>query len=342
MYDFSSYGGSASSENKRLTELYSRSCEEAFRLFSPDAEAEGNLNQLNRQMNQPVTVRSSLYRALELLVRYDNRCIFLAPVYTEYNRMFLCEDDGEAAVYDPQQDPETAAFVEQVMTYVSDPEHICLVLHGNDQVTLAVSDAYRSFAEEYGIESFLDLGWMKNAFVADYLAEMLEQEGFLHGYLASYDGFTRNLDDQGQSFALQIFDRQENTLYAPAELTYTGRQSIVFLRDYPMVALDRWRYYVYEDGQIRSVLLDPETGKQSASVSTLISLSEELSCSQLLLEMIPAFLDGENSEAVRNLTGEGFRSLWCKEGVVYYNDPAAEPKLMDSGIAAGYSVCFAG
>lgn len=342
MYDFSDYGGNASAQNKRLIDIYSRFCEEAFRIFSPDVEGEDNLFRLNTMPNQPVTVAPALYQALELLNRYDNRCIFLAPVYTEYNRVFLCETDGEAAIYDPEKDPETAAYVDAVMAFVSDPRHIRLELAGEDQVVLHISEDYLSFAEEYGIESFLDFGWMKNAFIADHLAEALEAEGFTRGYLSSYDGYTRNLDDQGQSFAIQIYDRQEDTLYVPAELTYQGRHSLVFLRDFPMDELDRWRYYVYEDGQITSVLLDPTTGKSAAAVSSLVSLSEDRSCAQLLMEMIPAFLAGEDSQPFAELLPQGIGSVWCHGGVVYYNSAAAEPKLMDTGAATGYRIQFAG
>lgn len=343
MYDFSSYGGNASVENKRLIEVYSRACEEAFQTFSPDVEGQGNLNWLNRHVNQRVTVSPTLYHALELLVQYNNRCIFLAPVYAEYNRVFLCETDGEAAIYDPRRSPETGEYVQMLMHYVSDPEHVRLELSADNQATLSVSDAYLSFAEEYGIESFLDFGWMQNAFIADYLARMLEQEGFQKGYLSSYDGFTRNLDPEGQPFSMQIFDRQENTLYVPAEITYTGRRSIVFLRDFPVNDLDRWHYYVYEDGQISSILLNPETGSGAVSVSSLLSLSEEMSCSQLLMEMIPVFLaEGEASGIADSLQSSNFQSIWCKDGKIFYNHASAEPKLLDVGVKNGYSVHFAG
>lgn len=334
MYDFTQYGGNASAVNKQLIDIYSRACEDAFKVFSPDIEADDNLHYLNSQVNQPVKVAPVLYSALERISEYENRCIFLAPVYREYNRMFLCETDGEAAIYDPQTDPETAAYVEELMTYVSDPEHIRLSFREDQQVMLEVSDAYQSFAAEYGIESYLDFSWMKNAFIADYLAEALEQNGFVSGYLSSYDGYTRNLVAEDQAFSIQIFDRQGNTIYAPAEVSYNGRQSIVFLRDFPMDELDRWRYYAYEDGRISSILLNPKTGKPAASVASLTALSKELSCSKLLLEMIPSFL----AEVADPFMAEDVATLWCKDGVVYYNNTEAQPKLLDTGISNGYTL----
>lgn len=342
MYDFSESGGNASAVNKKLTEIYSRACEDAFLMFSPDVEGEGNLYRLNSHVNEPVTAAPALYEALETLIRYDNRCIFLAPVYVEYNRVFLSESDGEAALYDPQKNPEIAAYVKELMNYVSDPEQIRLELQEGNQVKLMVSEEYQSFAEEYGIENFLDFGWMKNAFVADYLADALEGEGFVSGYLSSYDGFTRNLDNREQSFSLNVFDRQGNTLYLPAELPYTGRQSIVFLRDYPMAELDQWRYYAYQDGQISSVLLSPETGMPAASVTTLISLSEDMPCAQMLMEMMPVFLVEEfSADAVNALKETGMSSVWCENGAVCYNDASVMPTLLDTGVEAGYTVSFA-
>lgn len=337
MYDFTQYGGNASAVNKQLIDVYSQACEDAFKVFSPDIEADDNLHYLNSQVNQPVKVAPVLYSALERISEYENRCIFLAPVYREYNRMFLCETDGEAAIYDPQTDPETAAYVEELMTYVSDPEHIRLSFREDQQVMLVVSDAYQSFAAEYGIESYLDFAWMKNAFIADYLAEVLEQNGFVSGYLSSYDGYTRNLVAEDQAFSIQIFDRQGNTIYAPAEVSYKGRQSIVFLRDFPMDELDRWRYYAYEDGRISSILLNPETGRPAASVASLTALSKDLCCSQILLKMIPYFL----SEDAAPFLAEDVATVWCKDGVVYYNNTEVQPKLLDTGISNGYALQFA-
>lgn len=341
MYDFGKSGGNASLVNKKLTGVYSQACEEAFLIFSPDVAGEGNLHSLNKSVNQTVAVDPVLYQALELMNEYENRCMFLAPVYVEYDRVFLSGSDGEAALYDPQKDAQAGAYVRMLMEYVADPKHVSVVLSGGNQVTLQISEEYRAVAEEYSIETFVDFGWLKNAFIVDYLADTLEKEGFINGYLSSYDGFTRNLSPDGDDFALSIFDRQGDTIYLPAQLHYTGRQSIVFFRDFPMTGLDQWRFHVYEDGTISSVLLNPKTGLPGASVSTWISLSEEVPCARMLMEMLPVFLAEEFSvDGVNALTDQGLTSVWCRNAKVFTNADDLDLRLLDTGIEAGYEIQF--
>ena len=90
---------------------------------------------------------------------------------------------------------------------------------------------------------------MKNAFIADYLADTLEAEGFTSGYLSSYDGFTRNLDRRRNEYAFNLFDRQGSDVNLPAKMRYTAPLSIVFLRDYPMGEQDKWHYYAFRENR---------------------------------------------------------------------------------------------
>ena len=343
MYDFSDYGGSAVVANRELNQIYTEAVEKTYLLFSADVEDASvkNLHLVNRNYNKPVTVEPELYYALEQVQTAGNRSLYLAPAYVEYKRIFHCENEVEAAGFDPAFAEELRPYLQQIASFASNPEHIDLELLDNNQVCLKVSDAYLEFAVEQELETLLDFGWMKNAFIADYLAQVLTEAGYTSGYLSSYDGFTRNLDSRGNDYSVNFFHRAGTEILMPARIHYTGPQSIVFLRDFPMDELDRWRYYAYEDGRICSILLNPETGRPAASVSTLISLSEERSCSQLLLEMIPVFLSEEDAFMLGNaLKTEGISHVWCKDGVVYYNSATAEPKLLDTGVSTGYTVKF--
>ena len=183
MYDFSDYGGSAANVNRELNRIYGAATEKAFALFSPDVEdaTTANLFLVNRHVNETVTVDPVLYRAFEQIREAGNRCIYLAPAYVEYNRIFLCENEQEAAMYDPAFNEEQREYLLELSGFVSDPEHIDLELLPENVVRLNISQEYLAFAQEYGIETFLDFGWMKNAFIADYLAQVLTENGFTRG-----------------------------------------------------------------------------------------------------------------------------------------------------------------
>lgn len=341
MYDFSVDPGNASAINKTLTNLYSEIMEESYRIFSKDADIEGvhNVFYLNQHINEQVTVEPELYEAMALLKRYDNRCIFLAPVYAEYYRVMAAETDVEARMYDPARDIGAEDYVSQLMTYLTDPAMVDIALLGDNRVILQVGDAYREFARENEITEFLDFGWLRNAFVVDYAAETLLEKGFSHGYLASYDGFNRNLSEAGQPLDFNLFDRQGTEIYLPGKMTYGGRRSIVFLRDFPLSSLDRWNYYVYDDGSIASVMVAPDTGKNEAAVSNLVGYGFDIGCSEILMEMLPIYLDAAFApESLAVLAEKGIHSVWCGDGVINYNDPELTLTTLENQDGVNYTL----
>lgn len=339
MYDFSETGGNAAAVNKGLTATYSAAMEDAFRIFSKDAEVEEfrNLRDLNTHVNEDLVIHETLYNALEQIKAHGNRNIFLAPVYVEYNRVFNSESDGEALAYDPYVNTDVMEYITQVTDFVKDENHIRLELTSGNTARLVVSEEYLAFCEEMGIEEYLDLGWMRNAFVADFVASCLESQGYTKGYLASFDGFTRSFDvyDLEQN----LYDRQGSHIYAPGKMVYSGNRAMVFLRDYPLTDQDRWNYRVYEDGRIVSSMISPATGMNTGCLSNLVSYSDQVGCSEILLEMIPVCMAEEFSEAdAMRLKSEGIFSIWYQAGTVRYNDADLQLELVENEDGTLYKV----
>ena len=322
-YDFTDAGSAASDGYKKLTTLYSTACEDAYRIFSPDVQdgVFANVHDLNARPNEVVTVESALYRAFELLQQYENRNLYLAPVYTEYDHIFRSESEAEAASYDPAQNPELVADMEHLAAFANDPSMIDIQLLGNNQVKLTVSEEYLTFVRENEIEKLIDFGWMKNAFIADYLAQILADNGFTNGYIASFDGYTRNLDKRGNDYSVNIFHRAGPDIYQSAVMRYTAPSAIVFLRDYPMSKADVWHYYAFQNGRMANMLIDPKDGMCKASVDGLTAYSADQGCAEVLLQMIPVFISDEFSQdALQKLASNGVHSIWCEEQKVLYTD----------------------
>lgn len=344
MYDFSGTAGSATAVNKKITSLYTEHSQIAFQVFSSD-EVEtkrNNLHFLNHHLNEKVTVDPVLYKALDLIVRYDSRYPYLAPVYTEYDRIFISDNDLDASIYDPSKNPELMPYISEAAAFACDPEMIRLEIFGDNQVKLHVSDQYLSFIEEYGVETVFDFGWMKNGFIADYIADVLQDNGFTNGYLASYDGFTRNLDTRGNQYSFNLFHRQGRNILIPAEMTYRQPMSIVFFRDYPLGDSDRWHYYAYGDGTVTSAYLDPVDGMSKGASETLVGYSGTMSCAEILLEMAPLYItDSFDSAAVSQLSQRGIYSVWYEGMTLRYNDPALKPNLLEVDKAYQYTISIA-
>lgn len=344
MYDFGEEGISASAEYKLITDLYTRLTEFGFQIFSAETEVEGlsNLYYLNAHVNEPVTVSHELYKALELIAAYDSRYPFLAPVYAEYNAIFLSENSAEAAHYDPAQNPELVPYIQQTTAFAADPDMISVTLLGEDQVQLNVSQEYLAYAEEWGIGTFLDFGWMKNAFILDYMADTLSSSGYTNGYLSSYDGFTRNLDARGETYTFNLFDRAENTVSMPACLNYTKPISIVYLRNYPLSESDRWHYFAFDNGSIASVLLDIADGMSKSATDNLVSYSGDMGCAEILLQTAPIFIaDSLDQAALANLAGSGIHSVWGEGSVLRYTDAHADLTLLPESGGEDYTLKMA-
>lgn len=314
MYDFSEYStGESTSALKKVNALYSTLTENAYAIFTAsEYETDtANVRFLNDHINERVKVDPVLYRALELIVAYDSRYPFLAPVYEEYDRIFIQTNEEDAVRYDPAKTPELMEYIRQAASFAGDREMIWLELVGNGEVCLHVDEAYLSFAETYELDTFFDFHWMTNAFITDYMAEELIANGYTNGYIGSYDGFNRNLDTRGEQYSHNIYDHHNEGIYLPAVYNYQKPTSIVVLKNYPLSEKERWHYFSYSDGTVTSTYLDPADGVPKSATDNLFAYSRNLGCAEILLQTAPLFIADElDLDGLQALTAEGIYSIW--------------------------------
>lgn len=330
MYEFGTDSENPTAEFKKLETAYQTLTESAYRLFNPEAEGTDNLYALNTHVNEPVALAPALYRALEQCAAAGSRHVFMAPVRALYEPVFLSATDAEAMLYDPMKDPERGALAAEAAAFCGDPQMVSLELLGENKACLRVAQEYLAYGQEYGIEVFLDFGWMKNAFIADYMADALAEQGFVKGYLASNDGFTRNLDVRGTEFTVNVFHRVGNDIRMPANFFYSGPMSIVSLQDYPMSERDKWTYYAYGDGSFTSVFLDPKDGMTRTAIDGIMAYSRTAGCGEMALKLAPVFIsDNFDAEALERLAAEGIQSVRCYENSLVCTDENAPFLIVD-------------
>lgn len=318
---------SYSADLKAVTTLYTQLGQEAFQLFHNAEEFEGvtNICSINRSPNEVLEVEDGLYEALAAVDRSRNRAIYLGPVYSRYDDLFFCEDDSQLADFDPRLNEAVAEEYREIVRFANDPQSIRLELLGEGRVRLYVSEEYLAYVRQEGVDNLIDFAWMRNAFVADYMAEALIARGYTHGVLSSYDGFIRNLDSSGTEYSLQIYDRDQSAAYTAAMLAYQGPMSIVSLWDYPVNALDGYRFYELRNGEVRTPYLDPADALCKSAVHDLAGYAGDKSCGEILLALMPAYTAEEiQAEELLRLAGEGVQSVFCQDGVVRYTDPAVK------------------
>lgn len=324
LYDLGAGEMSARRELRELTALYSDACRKLFQLYHTVESFEGvvNLREISLHPNETLTVDEALYQAFEAVERAGDRTVYLGPVYARYLDLFNCEDDVQLVDFDPALSREVAEEYKALAAYAQDPQSIELRLLGDGQVCLYVSEEYLTYAEQEGIDCFLDFGWLRNAFITDYLAELMTARGFTHGSISSYDGFSRNLDGRGLTYALNLYDWVGDGSVRAAVMEYEGPMGIICLRDYPLNSLDDWRIYQLEDGGLRTTYLSPEDGRCRSAAHDLVCYSRQAGCGELALRLAPVYVaETLDVEALARLAGEGIHSIRCEDRVIYGTDP---------------------
>ena len=336
---------SAADEYKQVSTLYATEVSRAYRLFDVHRGYEDvvNLYTINQYPGETFEVDALLYQAFALMEEMDSRILYMGPVFSEYRNLFSSQNEVQAELCDPHTDEETRQYLEQVMAFANDPASITLELLGENRVSLRISEAYRGFLRENGVTEAIDFGWLTNAFLVDHVAEVMISHGFTAGHITSYDGFTRNFDDSGESYAFNIFDRDGQNVYPAAVAQYRGYISMVFLRDYPLSAMDSAVYYAYADGRYATRYADPATGVYKSALPNLVSYAYDRGTAAVAIRMAEAFVaDAWDESTVDAMRQNGVYSIWCLDRIVHYNDEAMVLDNLYADETVAYDSAYAG
>ena len=335
LYDLGSGDTSVTAENRAVTTLYTGTCRKLFQLFHTVESFEGmtNLRDINLHPNETLTVDGALYRAFETVQRCGDRTIYLGPVHARYDDLFYCTDDVQLVDFDPYLSDEVREEYGAYAAFAQDPQAIDLRLLGDNQICLYVSEEYLAYAQQAEIDRFLDFGWLQNAFVVDEIARVMMDNGYTHGSISSYDGFSRCLDSRELSYALDVYDFVDGHIYPAAKMEYTGPMSIVYLRDYPISSLDGQRSYRLQNGEVRTGYLDPADGLCKSAVHDLICYSETAGCAEIALKAAPIYVAKRlDTRALETLAEVAIQSIRCEDRVIRGTDPGlAITELYDDG-----------
>ena len=335
-YNLGASGIAAGVEYRELSKVYTEAADNATKFFNNRYYVDtSNLRTLNDSPNSDVAVAQELYDALKLLSDSGRREMFYAPYYDEYTSLFLCVDENEAYNFDPKRNPEVEQYINSLSAYVGDENHVSLTFGENNTLRLNVSDEYLAFAEEYGITSYVDLYWMKNAFVVDYIAKKLTENGFYFGSLSTFDGYVRNLDKgSGYIYGFNLYDKVGDTVNPAAIMKYSGQISVVNYRSYPMTDLDAPYYSEDADGNTLSKYIGGN-GYPASATGSLVMFSREKSCAEILVSTMKYYLaDTLDTAEVENIPE--ISCVYCEDSKVVTN--STDEKISFDSFYDGYTL----
>lgn len=334
-YEIGASDISAKTEYNQVKSVYGMITAEAYKLFHETELFDGvyNLAYINAHPNETVEVDEVLYNAISKLESAGTRQPYIAPIYEFYAALFTCSEDSETMWYDPTVSEDVADLFSEILSFTNDPDAVSLELKEAGKVRLHVSDEYLAFAENNNIGVFYGFHWMKNAFIVDYLAERLIENGFTHGAVSSYNGFCRSLDSRGTSYSLNLFDRVDNTIVPGGQINYTVPLSTVALRTFPVSYTDDPYYYVLENGETRFPYISTQSGLCLAAQSNFVCFSEKDGCADVLLNMIPVYVSDSLDVTALKYTG-----VFCQDDVIWYTSPLTDDVTVTPSEDNGYMV----
>lgn len=339
-YELGASDKSARSENRELRQIYSEACLKAGRAFDAYVVSPGNIRTLIDSPNEVVELDSALYEALELLEQYGDRTVYLGPAFRLYENVFSCTEDWQLEDFDPEYNEELGKLFERIAAFARDPDSVRVELLGENRARLYMSEEYLAFLEYEELDGAVDFGWMKNAFITDFIADSLVSAGYTRGSVSSYDGYTRNMDDSsGTMYSLNIFDYAGGAAIQAARLDYFGPMNFVSYRDFPVNAMDSQRIYVAMDGERKTMYLSLEDGLPCAGADSLTLYSDTLGCAEIMLMSLSVFQQEKISDAdLAWLTERGVLAVLAEDRRLLVTDV----KDVLKGIYDGYEVEYMG
>ena len=336
-YEFGKAKKSVKREKKELTEAYKSLTRKAYILFDRTREYDGtgNVCTVNRHPNEEIAVDPVLYKAFETFSHYQSSRVLYLNVLTEHVEALISSDSAEAlSEYDPYTDETVMAFFKKTAEYAADPDSVQLELCGDNTVILHVSDEYLAFAKENDIANFIDFGWTKNAFICDFLADSLTEQGFHNGILSSYDGFTRNFCESTDDYSYKLILYADGSERIAGTMEYTRKKSFVWLHDYPVNEFDRMsRVLMLPDGNKRHTYISRE-GLPKSAAHDLLVWSKDRPCADMAIAAANWYIADENalSDFLREVAYYDVNALICEDGVITCNsDRVRFSNLTDYG-----------
>ncbi|MCI9225767.1 MAG: hypothetical protein HFE91_09895 [Acutalibacter sp.] len=270
----------ATAQRKALTTLYTKECMRLTKLLDTTESYEdspGNLHDINTHPNEEIEADPLLYKVLEFLMGRGDVTMYQG-LLNAYSLNLYYDGDGE--------DPFASRT--ELADIALDRTALNLQLLGENTLKLEVSAGCEALAAELGLDCYLDLGWLKNAFILDSLVETLGSRGFTDGIISSRDGFVRSLGGEVGTVGLSLYKWEKDTAVETGREELSTPVNAASLTCFPLPG-DDGRAFVSQNA-LRAQL-PGEYAK--APAETLLLTSEDKGCLELALEARDRLLDGE-------------------------------------------------
>ena len=300
---------------KQVSVIYRDLTKQIYQLLDESNEYEGinNVYSINHNINQIITVDSILYDQLKTFLDSGNREILLGPVYSLYKAVFSCDQDYQTEDFSPDKNEQIKEIIQQLIKFINDENSVSIELLADNQVRLNVSEQYRLYMEENGLDCYVDFYWMKNSFIVDFVCDNLTERGLTQGYLCSYDGFSRFMDCDDVIY--HYYDILNDSISHICDIEIEKNHCMVTYKSFIMNQFDSFYRYVYQDNLVENCYININDGNDYSAVSSLNIYSDTDSVVKLMLDSYKYYI----SDSV-NINDEGFAFFYLKDNIFNISD----------------------
>ncbi len=194
---------------KTVSELYSEALLAIYERLDSDTTYDDcvNIASVNEGKNAPVQVDQTLFdilcEAKRLDEANDSYNMLAGALYREWQTLLYLEEPSE---FDPLNNEDEAQRISDIAQMVnSDAVSFEIVDEKERLVRLNVSEEYWKFARENEVKApVLDLNQLKNAFMAEAVADSLTQAGITKAVISFADGMTLNVETGEGSVPMSV------------------------------------------------------------------------------------------------------------------------------------------
>ena len=266
------YDLSDGSNRYKIEDIYSDMLQLGYNIYDANAStSHGGVAAINKYIGQPTEISPELYSSLLLMANKSSRIHYLGPVYQIYKSLFGETDPTVAPTLDPKKNNELAQICNRVAIFAGDDAAVRIELLGDNRVQLTVSDEYEELVRDAGLSTYIDFGWMRDAFIVDLIADGLKSAGYTNGTISSYSGFTRNLDtDADQDYTFGLYDKYRNNVYLASSVSYKGSLTSVTYKTFAMNVIDKQYLYEYKNGDVTHGYISASSGMPEAACDVMV------------------------------------------------------------------------
>lgn len=304
-------GKSVEEKRNELVDLYSTNLSSLYATTHEYETFEGytSISALSINPNTDITFDKKTYDflvdAYDKTLTSNNYSVFADEIYNLWKDL-----SSSGAIIQKQNDPlynaETQQYIDDLVSYINDRNHVDLIFKKNNVINLYVSDSYQAFMESYTeAPIYVGLNVLKNNYILDSIVKDVKEKGYNKSYFYLSDGSMVLLEEASGALAYNLYTYKDDQEGREFLALITDNRAPMIISPYYRFNLNRdtYRtYYIIEKDNIkyfRNQYIDIHTGTNNNAYMTTNLYSHASTSLELAFinnELIPL----ENAAEIRD------------------------------------------